>query len=638
MVGRISFDTLDNKIARRSGLALTVLGILSFAISIGGIVTTILAVLKVTVGVTVARSILVTVTFFILGLILFYLSGAIYRFQARRKYADIKEMSFKERIENFHKRNTSRMEELYGKELASRGSAEIAARLILAFIDRGKDCRDLREMAAEMNPKAGAGKLVVYSCHTGFLAHVGRSIMVAEELRRLGAQVTFIVDLETETNNGKAQQRKSVQFIHEHKFDVYHADTLDERIIMDSAQNHASWGFYSIGKIREECAQQMQALSSIRKWYNKAPDVVVTDFSPIMKISAKAWAKAERIELPVVSVLNFNWTNYTTRKLSSPEAHPITRFVAFKLRWFWLSQLLYDNWVTNFLYAMYITMWSLPYNIVRFSLGLELARNFYAQWQGDLILMPDFAALEGIKISPKALPIGPLLWEPTKDESLYRLMEYYQNYIVSVEEGKDISDDEIEPARLQTNKTMQDFEDFIADRFPGIRHGMPLVYVTMGSSGKTEFFLKIFEALTDKPYRVAVTSGLQFDNQKLERAIAERIQELPKLSRFLKDGTLKLPANFFIIPLYPGGLICEQAQLEINHGGSGSVYQGAEKGIPMIMIATHGDQEWCADMAIENGFGVRLFEHGLTPATIERASEEMLKGNFMQGTYLSNVV
>jgi UDP:flavonoid glycosyltransferase YjiC (YdhE family) len=637
VAGRINFDTLSSRLARRFGLTFTVLGILSFVISISWFITTILAVLKVTDDVALVRDIIVTLCSLILALIFFRVSGSIYLIQKRRKYAKIKELNFTERTEDFRRINELRLKDLYGEKLASMGSARIAARLILAYIDKVPNYKNLRERAAEMNPEAGAGKLVVYSCHTGFLAHVGRSIMVAEELRRLGAEVVFVVDQETQDENGTSQQRKGAKIIHAHRFNVFHADTLDERIIMDYAQNHASWRFYSAKRIREECAQQMQALDSIRNEYNKVPDVVVTDFSPIMSISTKAWAKAERVKLPVVSVLNYNWTNYSTAKLSSSEADPTTRFFAFTLGWVWLNRTLGDSWLVNVLYAMYLIILSLPYNRVRFWLGLKLVRNFYAQMQGDLILMPDFAALDEIKISSKSLSIGPLRWEPKIDDSLSQLIKCSRHGLVAVGDEMDINA-VAEKARLQINKTMQDFEDFIADRLPGIRHGMPLVYVTMGSSGTTELFLKVFEALIGKPYRVAVTSGSQFENQILGRALAGRIHEFPKLSRFIKNNTLELPTNFFIIPLYPGSLICEQAQMEINHGGSGSVYQAIERGIPMIMIATHADQEWCAEMAIENGFGVRLYQYGLTPAIIERTVEEMLNGNFLQGTYLHNVV
>ncbi len=475
--------------------------------------------------------------------------------------------SYRDIVVNFVRRSNARMRELYGDIIAdlenpSIGSAELAAKLILAYIDRDENDKDWYKKAGEVT--TGEGKLIVYTCHTGSLAHAGRAFMVAAKLKELGADVVFVVD--TDTKGSPPTQRKYVSLIRDAGFDVYHVPTLHENIILEHAQNRASWGFYTVDKIEEESRNQITALQKIEADRGRKPDVIVSDFSPVMSISAEA------MDILYVSVLDYTWTNNSRRKLTPPEAHRITN-ISHSLRLGWLANFLSDKlWATNMFYRVYLILWSIPYNIVRLRMGLKLVRNYYSQTQGDLILMPDYATLKGMRISSDALPISPLVWEPSEDDILAQ---------VSVTE----------------TTIIERFEEFLKSDTD-----KPLIYLTMGSSGILELFKMIIEALQDKPYRIAITTGAQFDISSLG----------------------ELPDNIFAIPLYSGGKLLERASLMINHGGSGTIYQAIKYGVPQLAIPTHAVQQWNGNMLEEEGIGRMLLRRDLTRDKIAKEVDALL--------------
>ena len=188
---------------------------------------------------------------------------------------------------------------------------------------------------------------------------------------------------------------------------------------------------------------------------------------------------------------------------------------------------------------------------------------------GELVLMPDFAAFKGMEITGTALPIGPITWEPKDEEILARV----------------------------DRETAERFQTFL-DSTPDL----PLIYLTMGSTGTLELFRTVISALKDKPYRLAITTGGQFD-----------ISSLGDLS-----------ANVFAIPFFPGNRILQKAAVTINHGGSGSAYQAMAAKVPQVMIPTHGDQQWNADIVQGEGAGIRLRHRGLTEARIADAVDTLL--------------
>jgi UDP:flavonoid glycosyltransferase YjiC (YdhE family) len=131
----------------------------------------------------------------------------------------------------------------------------------------------------------------------------------------------------------------------------------------------------------------------------------------------------------------------------------------------------------------------------------------------------------------------------------------------------------------------------------------PLVYLTMGSTGTLELFRMVIAALKCKPYRLAITTGGQFNISSLG----------------------ELPANVFAIPFYPGKRILAKSAVTINHGGSGSAYQAMAMQVQQVMIPTHPDQQWIADIVQAEGAGIRLRHRLLTESKIANAVETLLK-------------
>jgi UDP:flavonoid glycosyltransferase YjiC (YdhE family) len=113
----------------------------------------------------------------------------------------------------------------------------------------------------------------------------------------------------------------------------------------------------------------------------------------------------------------------------------------------------------------------------------------------------------------------------------------------------------------------------------------------------------VIAALRERPYRLAITTGGQFDISSLG----------------------ELPANVTAIPFYPGNRILQKASVTINHGGSGSAYQAMTAGVPQIMIPTHADQQWNADIVQTEGAGIRLLQRSLTEAQIADAVKTLLE-------------
>jgi hypothetical protein len=90
-------------------------------------------------------------------------------------------------------RSDEKMKVIYGSSLGTLAPAQLAARLILAYIgDAEPKGEDWYENAEFIDRQEGTGPLVVICCHTGFLSHTGRPLLVAKALRDLGAEVVFM--------------------------------------------------------------------------------------------------------------------------------------------------------------------------------------------------------------------------------------------------------------------------------------------------------------------------------------------------------------------------------------------------------------------------------------------------------------
>jgi MGT family glycosyltransferase len=109
--------------------------------------------------------------------------------------------------------------------------------------------------------------------------------------------------------------------------------------------------------------------------------------------------------------------------------------------------------------------------------------------------------------------------------------------------------------------------------------GRPVIYVTFGSTGRREVFDLVFSELGGRDEVVILTTGGQ-----------------------VPPG-VAAPANFIVEEFLPGEAVLEVAELMVCHGGSGSLYQAALAGRPVVAVAMRGDQEWNGEEVVRLGIG-----------------------------------
>jgi UDP:flavonoid glycosyltransferase YjiC (YdhE family) len=149
--------------------------------------------------------------------------------------------------------------------------------------------------------------------------------------------------------------------------------------------------------------------------------------------------------------------------------------------------------------------------------------------------------------------------------------------------------------------------------------GRPTIYVTLGTEANSEpgvypFVLQtIIEGLRDAPVNLIVTLGRDRDPEDFG----------PQ------------PPNVHIERYIPQSLLLPKCDLAVMHGGSNSLLQALDIGLPMVLVPLIADQWFNADVAqsLQLGKVVQTWQPGLfgqldlgqlTPAAIHGAVEEVL--------------
>lgn len=334
-----------------------------------------------------------------------------------------------------------------------------------------------------------------------------------------------------------------------------HGPLLDRHHVLKFAQLHVSWRFYEAETLRAHVLAWRKLMLGAGVTF----DAVVGDFVLPATIAAEA------LGISTITVQNILWTSVFRRRLTPPENHRITRwFSNAGLGWLlkWLSR--YAG-LTNFQYARYQRRWVRPINHVRLELGLAARSSYFASTEGDLVLVADRGELWqrfGRPEDGRYVPIGPLIWEPA-------------------------------PAGSDTGPEIQ----------RAIESGRPFVYASFGSSGTPDLMQLLFDTFAQRRDKLMLilTTGRQFPDW---------------------PGWARVPANVLTAPYYPGGraVAAPSCLAVINHGGSGSAYQAlqAAPGKPLIMIPTHADQQWNAEMLQECGLGTVVLPGGISPERLNR--------------------
>lgn len=127
--------------------------------------------------------------------------------------------------------------------------------------------------------------------------------------------------------------------------------------------------------------------------------------------------------------------------------------------------------------------------------------------------------------------------------------------------------------------------------------GTPNVYITMGSTGLlNEFLRRVYPVLGVAPYRFIVTTGGQAS---------------PAIVR-------EAPPNFRIVEYAPGLEILNRSAALIFHGGNGTMYQALSAGVPMIALPSHLEQDAIARIGVKHGFCIKMKARHVSPERLLR--------------------
>ena len=96
----------------------------------------------------------------------------------------------------------------------------------------------------------------------------------------------------------------------------------------------------------------------------------------------------------------------------------------------------------------------------------------------------------------------------------------------------------------------------------------PLVYITMGTTGISDFFQRVYDLFKRSDMTVVVTTGAQVPEMRT------------------------LAGKIYVEDFIDGDLMMEACDLVVCHGGNGTIYQALLQGKPIIGIPTIPDQDF----------------------------------------------
>lgn len=274
-----------------------------------------------------------------------------------------------------------------------------------------------------------------------------------------------------------------------------------------------------------------------------APDLVVGDFRLSLSVSARLAG------IPYATVTNAYWSPYSTQRFPMPEL-PLTRFLGVRL-----ARVLF-----RLARPLAFAMHCIPLNRVRRehglpSLGSDLRRIYT---DADYTLYADVPELvPTANLPPNHLYIGPILWSPAVERPAWW------------------------------------------DSLPNDR---PIVYVTLGSSGRSDLLEVVLKALADLPVTtIAATAG--------------RVE------------MMRVPSNAFVADYLPGEEAAARAAVVICNGGSPTTQQALAAGKPVLGIASNMDQHLNMEAIQRAGAGVLIRAEWFTQARLSQVVQKILSSS-----------
>jgi UDP:flavonoid glycosyltransferase YjiC (YdhE family) len=134
---------------------------------------------------------------------------------------------------------------------------------------------------------------------------------------------------------------------------------------------------------------------------------------------------------------------------------------------------------------------------------------------------------------------------------------------------------------------------------------LPMVYVTLGSSGDVAALPMVLAGLDGLPIRgVLATAG--------------------------RAAPTQVPANFTVAEYVPGELLASQALFVVTNGGSSTGYQALAAGVPVLGIPSNLDQYLAMQAITGAGAAITLRSGGLTKDQLRKAAVRLLDARPMK--------
>jgi UDP:flavonoid glycosyltransferase YjiC (YdhE family) len=268
------------------------------------------------------------------------------------------------------------------------------------------------------------------------------------------------------------------------------------------------------------------------------PELIIGDFRLSLAVSAPLR------KVHVASLINAYWSPYAVRERWPVPDHPIVRLVGVELAEKYFPQAL----------PKVFGHFAAPLNSLRKRHGLpEFETLSHQLCFGDSVLYPDVPELCPITGAPASHHfLGAVQWSPR----------------VSA------------PPSLAGDASL------------------PLVYVTLGSSGDVAVLPTVLDGLDGLPIRgVLATAG---------------------------RAAPRVPANFVTADFVPGELLAQQALFVVTNGGSSTGYQALAQGVPVLGIPSNLDQYLAMAAITQQGAGLTLRSGGVTREQVRRAAVRLL--------------
>lgn len=278
----------------------------------------------------------------------------------------------------------------------------------------------------------------------------------------------------------------------------------------------------------------------LRLFAHTRPDVIVGDFRLSLSVSAP------HAGIPLATLINAYWSPFAVRGAFPVPDHPIVNLIGAERAARYLPQAL----------PRAFAYFAAPLDRVRQRYGLPPHAGMLEQLTyGDFTLYPDVPELCRTSGAPD-----------------------HHVYLGSVDWSADVP----VPA--------------IYDELPG---DVPLVYVTLGSSGALHALPAVLEALAGLPLVAALSS-------------AARIRPAD------------LPENVRLAEYLPGEQMARRAAFAITNGGSGTSYQALRQGAPVLGIPWNLDQYLSMTAIEEASAGLLVRAGSVRASTVRQAVLRML--------------